>query len=193
MSRSPTNTMSAAIALAYLVCPCFLQGQGGANPQGKKDVISGFHLVLLLAHNSPDPALEGIPQAVVKALQDVAELLPFKSYSILDSALIRGSAGGTTQVKAPARGAETRQFIATIETNGLAKSPVHVLIREESPMQFFSRDTVAPKSRESTVILDSTFVIEPSETVVVGTSRLRRPDNALVAVLTALPPARQPL
>lgn len=52
---------------------------------------------------------------------------------------------------------------------------------------------MAPKSRESTVILDSTFVIEPGETVVVGTSRLQGSDNAPVAVLTALPPARQPL
>jgi len=191
MRRSLTSIISTMITLAYLICPWSLKAQSGVNPPDKTATISGFHLVLLLAHNNPGPALEGVPAPVVKALQDVAEFLPFKTYSVLDSALIRGSGGGTTLVKGPKSGTETRHFIAIIESTAGVKPTVQVLIREENPKQYFSRGQVDPKNRELTVILDSTFVIEPGETVVVGTSRLRGPDNALVAVLTALPPTRR--
>ena len=192
MSNSPRNIISTAVVFAILVSwlPAQIDTTGPGTQLSDKSTIIGFNVVLLLAHNNPGPPLAEVPQAVVKALQDVTQFLPFKNYSLLDSAIIRGANGGTTLLDGPSEGAERRPLIATIESTALTKPTVRVLIRDNSPQQRFGRGPVDFKNRELTVILDTTFVIESGETVVVGTSRFSSPSHALVVILTALPPSR---
>jgi hypothetical protein len=50
------------------------------------------------------------------------------------------------------------------------------------------RDAKTPKAGSARVLMDTTFTMDLGETVVVGTSRLRGNSQALLALLTAVPP-----
>lgn len=131
----------------------------------------GFHLVVLLADNKPGEAVEGLPAGVNKALTDVRELLPFKSYRVLDTVLLRGSGPGTVRVA----GAAGREYTAELRCGQMGQS-LHIT--------FWLKDYPSPETRPP--VLTARFEMAPGETVVVGTSRVKGTEQALVLLLTAL-------
>jgi hypothetical protein len=116
-----------------------------------------------------------VTPAVTKALKDVQQFLPFKSYRVLDSTLIRGQRGGETRVS----GLNGRVYNAFVQAASL---PPGVAIRELLLRETYATSSGEEKSRN---LLSSTFNMAPGETVVAGTSRLTS-GEALVVVLTAL-------
>ena len=58
----------------------------------------GLSVVLVLGDTKPGPAAENVPPAVQKALSDVRDFLPYKSYKVLDTQWVAGSKGATTRL-----------------------------------------------------------------------------------------------
>lgn len=58
----------------------------------------GFSVVLLLGDTKVGPPAENVPPAVQKALADVKDFLPYKSYKVLETQWVAGSKGATTRL-----------------------------------------------------------------------------------------------
>jgi len=176
-----TRTLVAVIALAGLLFPVSALGQdkpATAAKSQERDQLGGFHVVLLLADNKAAPPIEGVTPNVIKALKDVQQLLPFKSYRLLDAALVRGS-NGTTRISAP----DGAQYVLVISSGRTAGpgAPLWVGISLRDPTYTGANQPVPP------AVLNTSFRMSVGETIVAGTSKLAGSEQALVVVLTALP------
>jgi hypothetical protein len=170
--------VAVATLLLCLAVPALSLSQEKPRPAAPSpdNLFGGFYLVLLTADNKPGPPVEGVTPAVLKALKDVQQFLPYKTYRLVDTILVRGSFGGDTRISAP----DGDYFNVSIKTTFFGER------RGRIDFQLLSRFTSSTE-QSSQPILRSTFDITLGETVVAGTSRLAGDASALVAVLTALP------
>ena len=133
-----------------------------------------FQLVLLAAggkQNGPAPTLS---KGAQKALDDMKEFLPFIHYRMLDTALLR----------------VTQDDVAQGTVGGLSVHPYKVTMRFRAGgadgkalfIDGFGLDE--PNDRD---LIQTSFSMDVGETVVVGTSSVGSAQEALVAILTALP------
>ena len=180
----------AALALALL---CVMAAPASAAELAGRTYT--FQVVLLVAETSGPAVTEGVPPSAQKALVNLREFLPYKSYRLLDlawlrtmrsaSATLAGPAGATYRVGLefhPADGPGERLLI-----DGFSVTEMPLVPNED--VTFHSKDvSVTPRApRAPQDLLHSTFGMELGETVVVGTSKLDGPNKALVVLLSALP------
>jgi len=135
--------------------------------------LKGFYLVLLLAHTKPGATVEGLLAREMNALEDASRFLPYRSYQVLDSVLVRGSRAQTVRMQGPAG----REYSGTLDVGSVSppsEQDVYVKV-----------DLTDGKTIGS--VLKTEFRIRLGETVVVGTSRVKGTDQALVLLLTAVP------
>lgn len=253
----PPGSTTPAPTLTYGQQP--KPGQQG----GTRIVPQGFSVVLVLADLSASGAQDDVPPAARRALNDMKDFLPYKSYRLLDAAWILGQGavqttrlrgpdeqeyelrlaaypntsasqpgrvsvqfslrdGGTAEeaLVAAVRGREAtaaqrrseetqiRQEIARLE-NELRAVRSRKEAKEEDRTRTIERqlenararlnrvrelatpverETSSRKATSARSIIDTSFMMEVGETVVVGTSRLRGNSRALIALLTAVPP-----
>ncbi|MFQ5348842.1 MAG: hypothetical protein ACE5EG_00200 [Thermoanaerobaculia bacterium] len=150
------------------------------------------HLIqisLLAAAKSGPNELADLPQNTRQAIEDVRQFLPFKSYRLLDTALMRTDRVARTMLTGP----DNREFRAELS---LAPSGSELMVRHfelvekvelPAPLIAGGGDTGGPVSPASKQVLSSSFAAAIGQTVVVGTSRLNGGDEALVVLFTALP------
>jgi hypothetical protein len=133
-----------------------------------------FQLILLAAGPKPNGAPPTLSAGAQKALDDIREFLPFKSYRMLDAALIRIA----------------QDDIAQARTAGLVPNSGYKV-----GMRFRSGGTDGEKliiddfslNDEKGSLIQTSFAMDVGETVVVGTSSVGGSEEALVALLTAMP------
>jgi hypothetical protein len=133
-----------------------------------------FQLVLLAAGNKSNGPVPALSEGAQKALDDMRKFLPFTHYRMLDTALIR----------------VTQDDVAEARIAGLAVHPYKVVMRfraggadgKELFIDGFGLDE--PNDRD---LIQTSFSMDVGETVVVGTSSVGSGQEALVAILTALP------
>jgi len=133
-----------------------------------------FQIFLLEGSRQPSEGPE-LPAEAAKALQDAKEILPFRGFRTLQSAVIRSTGEGFANL-----GME-------FSLEFLFRAP-----RDASrPVLFekFDLEIVVPAASghsDMRPVVRTSFSIAKGETVVVGTSRLDGGDTALVVLLTAL-------
>jgi hypothetical protein len=210
----------------------------------------GFSVVLVLGDMQGGATADNVPAAARKALADMKDFLPYKSYRLLDSAWILGSGNVSTRL----RGAEDQEYTLNLSGGASSQDPktLHLSfqLRDAEPgkpyaaadaysaiekaqpagldqIREMERESLQQKLRElqaqkgdshpdvvrakaqleqanrqlaelygqrravvkagACCIISTGFTMEIGETVVVGTSRLRGGDKALIALLTAVP------
>jgi hypothetical protein len=202
--------MAAAIALSAPAVPG-AQTPFDDQPPAKKFADSGqnarvgFAITLVLGDMKYTGASDTIPPPARKALGDVKDFLPYKEYRLLDSQwmLCCGGRPVLTRLKGP----DQREYaVEVFVTRGGAKLEIlqvrFVLSDAGASEKGAAGSAAAPagdaSAREpagrdapSRTVMDASFQMDITETVVVGTSRLKGGDNALIAVLTASPPRRR--
>jgi hypothetical protein len=168
---------------------------------------------LLAASKAGANELSDLPANTRKAIEDIRDFLPFKSYRLLDTSLVRvlvpshRGAPGRGPSKTFMRGPDnTKLEIMMSMTTGETESEVFVGRFEVSPSvmdrlravtltpeQQNQADTGAPVVAPRADLIDSgslistSFTAEVGQTVVVGSSRLNGGDDALIVLFTALP------
>ena len=153
----------------------------------------GFSVILALGDLQGGAPARDLPPAASKALADMSQFLPYKSYELLDARWILGSPRST----APIRGPENREYELELRTSPRPDNEVQIEFYLRDPRQAFpfasgralggrTSNPVRVVKRPGRII-DTTFNMDVGETVVVGTSRLRGGDKALIALLTAVP------
>ena len=206
----------------------------------------GFSVVLVLGDMQGGATADNVPAAARKALADMKDFLPYKSYRLLDSAWILGSDNVSTRL----RGADDQEYTLNLSGGASSQDPktLHLSFQlrdaesgkrntaddesaiqkaqaagldqmremERESLQQKLRDLQAEKGNNhpdvvkakaqlerlnhqlaelygqrraktgTCCIISTAFTMEIGETVVVGTSRLRGGDKALIALLTAV-------
>jgi len=154
-----------------------------------------FQLVLLAASVDGPAGFENVPANAQKALADVKDFLPYKSYRLLDLAWLRSSRSAEAQLAGPdgrTLSAQIRFFSPQDEPQRIevqrlvvVEAPLVERILLEAPRQDGAPTAVAPRAIRP--LLETSFGMRVGETVVVGTSKLDGPSKALVVLLSALP------
>ena len=152
-----------------------------------------FQIALVLADNEPskEPP-QALPKGLQKALADIQDFLPFKSYRLYDSALVRSTGEARAKLKGPDGAEYVAAFTFRGDGDGGAAHASYLvdpfsLDKEPTPSPRSQQPLppgVAPRALEPPQV--SSFRIRPGETVVVGSSGLAG-GKSLIVILTALP------
>ena len=151
----------------------------------------GFSVILAVGDLQGGTPARDLPPAASKALADMSQFLPYKSYELLDARWILGSPRSTALVRGP----EDREFELELRSSPRADNEVQIdfYLREPSRVFPFAAGRGLRSGVNNTVrvvkrpgrIIDTTFNMDVGETVVVGTSRLQG-EKALIVLLTAV-------
>ena len=143
-----------------------------------------FQVVLVRGANSGPEELVGIPKNAEKAIRDIHDFLPFKSYKLLDSGLLRISDSGKIRLD----GIPPQQYDVSVAWRPAAGNKLSVWNFQVVPVRV-AGGTPLPKGvapQADHPVIDTSFSINLGETIVVGSSKLGG-DVALVVLLTAVP------
>ena len=147
-----------------------------------------FQVILLRAAVNGPEEIVGIPKNAEKAIRDVKDFLPFKSYRLLDSTLIRvdDQIGGKVRVDGiPPQQYDVSVAWRPVSANRLSIWNFSVMpVRQIRPGAVPLPRGVAPEADRP--VIETAFAVDLGETIVVGSSKLGG-DEALVVLFTALP------
>jgi len=214
-----------------------------AKPDRTDSLVQGYSVVLVLGDMQAGSTPDTVPPAAKKALADMKDFLPYKSYRLLDSQWTLGSSNVSTRL----RGADDQDYSLMMSarllddgartlsvtfqlregaTDLAERRMVEVLTAEAKARERYNENhpevrggvsggvaggvsggvsggvgeggqrgagsgsgrgvgaTTIPRNAS---LISTSFTMDVGETVVVGTSRLKGGDKALIALLTAVP------
>jgi hypothetical protein len=150
-------------------------GQRRGQPnQTSSAVLNGFSVTLLLGDTKPGPSGD-VPAGAAKALADLRDFLPYKSFKVLDSQWAAAS-GGNLKVRLIVPNN------AEYELNGKVSAGNPPLVFMGLSLDRMNGNSAAILNR----LLETTVSMSLGETVVVGSSRVQV-DTALILLITAVP------
>jgi hypothetical protein len=156
----------------------------------EKSASHGFSVILAVGDLQGGAPTRDLPPAASKALADMSQFLPYKSYELLDARWILGSPRSTSLIRGP----ENREYELELRTSARSDSGVQIGFNLRDPRQAFpfvggrgfrNGSEMVRVVKHPGRIIDTTFNMDVGETVVVGTSRLQG-DRALIVLLTAV-------
>jgi len=151
--------------------PAATQTPAAVTQNGKP--LLGYSIVLLVGDIAGTTVAEGLSAPARKALSDIKDFLPYKSYRTLDTQWLAGGPGPHNQIVGHLLGSDNQDYNFQLwQPDG--GRPSTLTFRLRMPPPGFEK-----------LLLETTFDMRPGETVVVGTSRLQG-DKALVVLLTAV-------
>ena len=142
-----------------------------------------FQIVVLSADRSGSGSVD-VPDNVSQALEDVRTFLPYTGFSVLGTGWLRTSAHGETTLPGPMELGVLLSFRPTTDST----APLLIerfIVNRRTTVNVPVEGGYAPETRTQR-ILQTTFTINPGETVVVGTSKLNGDDTAMVVLLTVV-------
>lgn len=158
-----------------------------------------FQIVLLGASTKPNGAPTDLPAGAQKALQDLRDFLPYKSYKVLGSAWFQATQGDTSfgqlsgggdlsykyQFRFHKAGIDEQKELF-VESFRLGGDPVPPQPAPPST-QKEGEPAAAPRAPRAQAVIDTSFGLGVGETVVVGTSQIEGTGEALVVLVSAIP------
>jgi hypothetical protein len=143
-----------------------------------------FQVVLVRGATNGAEELVGIPKNAEKAIRDIHDFLPFKSYKLLDSGLVRIDDSGKIRLD----GIPPQQYDISVAWRRASPNKLTVwnfqVVPVRNPGAAPLGKGIAPQADRP--VIDTSFSIDVGETIVVGSSKLGG-DVALVVLFTALP------
>jgi len=133
-----------------------------------------FQLVLLAAGNKANGPAPTLSEGAQKALDDMKKFLPFTNYRMLDTALLRVTQDDVAQAKVAGLLGTSYKVAMRFRSGGADGKALFI--------DGFGLDDPSDKD-----LMQTSFSMDVGETVVVGTSSIGAGQDALVAILTALP------
>src|SRR5438046_1601059 len=152
--------------------------------------LRGFNVVLVQGDLKASATSDNVPAAAAKALADLKQFLPYKSYRLLDTQWAIGSGRMTSRLRGP----ENRDYDLELVTHkgSSPDAPVAVSrfwLRDSDPnaptagtlaqklqdlnqkVQDLNKANAFPWALGARAMIDTSFSMSLGETVVVGTSR----------------------
>jgi hypothetical protein len=159
-----------------------------AAPEATPKAVAGpsqlFQVILLRGTTTGNAEIVGLPKNAEKAIKDMRDFLPFKSYRLLDSGLLRVQDLG----KARLSGIPPQQYEVRVAYRAMPNGKLSIwefkIVAMKLPGATPLPPGVAPEAERA--VIDTSFTVDLGETIVVGSSRLGG-DQALIVLFTALP------
>lgn len=133
-----------------------------------------FQLVVLAAGNKPNGPVPSLAPGAQKALDDIKAFLPFKHYRVLDTVWVRVTQGDVAQAQVAGFFGHTYGLAMRFQSGGV-----------DGKQLFINAFELEGENEKE--LIQTSFSMNAGETVVVGTSSAPPSEEALVAILTALP------
>ena len=182
--------MQTKIKIATVLALSLLAFPLAAQPPEKSYM---FQTVLLLGSTEGESDLSGVPHNVVRALDDVMKFLPFSSYRMIDTSIIRsashargrfaGPSGQQFELEFGFHQADGKGlFVRGFELTALVPAKQKGLLPEG---QNGSAGANHPEGRSE--VIATSFTVDVGETIVVGTSKLNGSGQAMIVFFTAMP------
>lgn len=133
-----------------------------------------FQLVLLAAGNKPNGPAPTLSEGAQKALDDMKKFLPFTNYRMLDTAIVRVTQDDVAQAQVAGISPANYKLGMRFRAGGADGKSLFI--------DGFDLDEMNDRD-----LIQTSFSMNVGETVVVGTSNAGGGQEALVAILTALP------
>ncbi len=207
MTKTSTRWIGLALLGVWLVCGGLATAQ-----ERHREEMPATRLVqinLLAASKTGDSDLSDLPTNTRKAIEDIKDFLPFKSYKILDTSLVRavvplphkggraaktymtGPDGEKLQVQLRMTAEEDSQeiFVSSFEVTPSMKDRFFAVTPEQQNQADPNAPAIAPRADllDMGAFISTSFTANIGQTVVVGSSRLNGGDEALIVLFTALP------
>jgi hypothetical protein len=145
-----------------------------------------FQILLLAGTTKPGASGPEIPANAEKALADLKQFLPFKSYRLVDAAWLSGTEGQSTRGRLAGSGGVAYDVTLRFRATGDREAPSLFMdlfqLGQEEVLQ--TKDGPHYDVRQ---LIQTTFSLKEGETIVVGTSKADGTDEAVVTLLTAVP------
>ena len=156
-----------------------------------------FQVLLLHAGSNAGSSGMEVPANAQKALSDLKGFLPFKNYQLLDALWMRATQDRITEGRAMA-GRGGPEYMVRLRFRNVGKAEDRNLfvdtfwLREEAatprPPESDKKESSPVAPKPSRDVISTSFNLKTGETIVVGTSKVDGADEALVVLLTAVPP-----
>ncbi|HYO12693.1 MAG TPA: hypothetical protein VE685_05825 [Thermoanaerobaculia bacterium] len=158
-----------------------------------------FQIVLLGASTRPNGSPTDLPAGAQKALQDLREFLPYKSYAMLGTAWFQATQGDVVQGQLSGRGDQTFDYRFRFNKAGIDEQKelfVDLFHLEKglgtprptpAAEQQEGQPAPAPPAARIQRVISTSFGLGVGETVVVGTSQIEGTGDALVVLLSTIP------
>ncbi len=149
-----------------------------------------FQITLVSAGDDAERYGSAIPQAAQRALRDVEAFVPYSSFELIDSGLIRTAGSGRVRLAGP----QGQPVEARLRFKN-ASDPDGVKLLIDSLEVNVTADSLPGTPGEAPQrgplragrLISTSLTIAQDETVVVGTSNIDRGEEALIILITALP------
>lgn len=148
-----------------------------------------LQIVLLVGRTEGPSNLEDLPANTRKAVEDIQEFLPYKSYQLWDTSLIRSARHARGTLMNP-NGTEFGYSVSFYSEridgkNRLMFRSFEIFETAGSKMRKKASGDEVPSSPGP--VITSSFAVDEGETIVVGTSKLNGGKEAMLVLLTAIP------
>ncbi len=177
------------LSLAAVLFSLVANGQTPAPPVAGSTQL--FQVVLLVGSTTGAEATEGLSKSAEKAISDIRDFLPFKRYRLLDSGLLRTTAGRRSELTMEGMGGQKYRVSLSFQGDRLRPGDTlnvpHFEVGVPSVRTRALEPGEAPPA-PSRGLISTSFSLAVGETIVVGSSKLGGTD-ALVVLLTAIPPS----
>lgn len=169
------NGLSAVLLCCALVVPgsAFAAQTEGSTPQASLTETSLFQIVLLIGDKQPSKSSGDVPENARAAIDDIRQFLPYKSYRMVDTALIRSEG----QSRGLMSGPDDHSYQFTLD---------HSRYKRDGKIHIRSFGISDRSQVNNPTLIGTSFVVEEKETIVVGTSKLNGGDQALIVLFTAI-------
>lgn len=144
-----------------------------------------FQVVLLAAGGKANGGTPDLAPGAQKALDDLKQFLPYKTYRTLDTAWVRITQDDVAQARMAGLLDATYELVLRFRSGGTdGKQLLIDGFGLKAPGDLLQTGLKAPGDH---TLIQTTFAMSAGETVVVGTSSVSGSQEALVALLTAVP------
>ncbi len=180
MDRTPRNRLFTTFLFVSLMAG-LLAIPAASDAQDQERETHSFWIAIVSARPGP-AAMPDLPEDAERALTDVANLLPYSAFELIDTGWIRTLFSGNTRLGDAGAFEISLHFEPTSDPMSLFVEGFRVDYRE-----YRRQDDVVVRSDVTMNLLGTQFGIKLGETVVVGTSRLDGQDEALIVLVKAMP------
>jgi len=207
MIQRASNKFAIALVVLALASTSLASAQGGINSEEALETRL-VQINLLAASKTGNSDLSDLPANTRKAIEDIKDFLPFKSYRILDTSLVRALVGTHNRGSRPAKtfmtgpdGTKLQVELRMISEKDTGEILVQQFEVSPDMLSRFKAVTVNPDQEDTSApaiapradlldmgaLISTSFTAHLGQTVVVGSSRLNGGDDALIVLFTALP------
>jgi hypothetical protein len=150
-----------------------------------------FQLLLLAASAKAGGGGPEVPANTQKALADLKEFLPFKSYELLDMAWLSATQDRTAEAHMVGRPGQNYRMIMRFRNVGARADRDLFVDAFQLTLEPFATKAEGGEGKDThhpgRELIDTSFGLKEGETLVVGTSKVDGLDEAVVVLLTAVP------